>query len=251
MKRSHDASMQLLARQAAAWCVELPQEEMERLARYSGLLSSYERANIIGVRDSGSIIREHLLDSLSCLLFEPLKNAEKLTDVGSGGGLPGIPLKIALPSVQTCLLEATAKKASFLRFAIRELGLRGIWAINARAEEHGGDERRREQYDIATARAVAPLPVIAEYCLPLVKVGGHVVCMKGTPTAEELQQGGLAARLLGAKLSEVLSVPFLPDVGIRDHRLVILEKTRTTPKKYPRAPGRAKKHPLGMPSNET
>jgi 16S rRNA (guanine527-N7)-methyltransferase len=219
--------------------------QLVELHRYGGILHTYSEANVIGAKTLPVIIEDHVLDSLSCLLFGGFDGGRKVIDVGSGAGLPGIPLKLARPELSLTLLEATGKKAKFIRNAVDELGISGALVINERAEDVGRRGRHRGGYDIATARALAPLSVVAEYCVPLIRVGGHVVAMKGRLSPEELEAGEEAARILGARIAEVLPVPLLPQVRAKDRCLVVLEKMTQTPKQYPRRTGMPKKQPLG------
>ena len=212
---------------------------------FAGVLAEYERANVIGTRDLDRILLDHVLDSLSCLLFHPAREAKRFADVGSGGGLPGIPLRLALSEAGVSLFEATSKKAEFLRYAARRLQLDGVEVVNARVEEAGHEARYRSSYQVCTARAVARVSVVAEYCLPLVEVGGYVVSFKGKPEAEELAEGERAAAALGARVYEVIQVPVLAEIGDRERRLVVLKKERETPAKYPRRTGAPAKSPLG------
>ena len=213
---------------------------------FARLLGTYDQANVIGTREPGSILLDHILDSLSCFLFGPLVGAQRLADVGSGGGLPGIPIKIAQPTLQATLIESTGKKVRFLRYAVERLGLGGVEVLDGRVEEVAHARGCRETYDVVTARAVARLSVVAEYCVPLLRVGGHVISMKARLQTEELSEGERAAQRLGAKVSEVLQVPHLPEIGSKERRLVILEKVRDTPGKYPRKVGVPAKKPLGV-----
>ena len=237
---------ELLELQAAAWGARLDAERRDRLMAFAQLLGSYDQANVIGSRELSSILVDHILDSLSCFLFEPLFAAQSFADVGSGGGLPGIPIKISQPTLQTTLVESTRKKARFLRYAIEQLALDGIEVLDGRVEEVGHVGGYRGTYDVVTARAVARLSIVAEYCVPLLRVGGYVVSMKAKLQGEELSEGERAANRLGVKVSEVLQVPHLPEVGARERRLVILEKVRETPGKYPRKVGVPAKKPLGV-----
>jgi 16S rRNA (guanine527-N7)-methyltransferase len=233
--------------QAAAWGLGLDRDRRDRLVDFARLLGSYHRANVIGTRDLGSILLDHILDSLSCFLFKPLVEAQRLADIGSGGGLPGIPIKIAKPDLQAALVESTGKKVGFLRHAIEQLGLvDGVEVLEGRVEEVAHARGYRGAHDVVTARAVARLSVVAEYCVPLLKVGGHVISMKARLQPEELSEGERAAQRLGAKVSEVLQVPHLPEVGPKERRLVILEKVRDTPTEYPRKVGVPTKKPLGV-----
>ena len=163
--------------QAAAWGLSLGPDSLECLERLARQLCDYDEANVIGTRELRAVIVDHVLDSLSCFLFEPLGAAGSLVDVGSGGGLPGLPIQIAEPGLRTTLVEATGKKAVFLRRVVESLSLGGVEVENARVEELARREAHRGAYDVATARAVARLSVVAEYCVPLVRVGGYVISM--------------------------------------------------------------------------
>ncbi len=226
--------------------MRLDASRLVRLGTFARFLGSYEEANVIGTREVQKILLDHVLDSLSCFLFERLRVAERLADVGTGGGLPGVPIKIVAPRTEVTLVESVAKKARFLQRAIDELSLQDMTVLNARVEEGSRTEEHRAAYDIATARAVARLSVVAEYCVPLLKVGGHVISMKGQLGNEELSEGEKAAEKLGAKVSTLMRVPRLPETGEKERWLVILEKVGDTPAKYPRKVGVPAKKPLGV-----
>jgi 16S rRNA (guanine527-N7)-methyltransferase len=238
--------LELVRLQAAAWGLRLDDERLARLERFARFLGAYEEANVIGTREVGKILLDHVLDSLSCFLFQPLAEAERLADVGSGGGLPGIPIKICAPHKEVTLIESTGKKARFLRRVVDEISLPGTEVLNARVEEVSRMAEHRGAYDVAPARAVARMSVLAEYCVPLVKVGGYVISMKGRLPDEELSEGERAAETLGARVSEVIRVPHLPEVGEKERRLVVLQKVTETPGKYPRNVGIPAKKPLGV-----
>jgi 16S rRNA (guanine527-N7)-methyltransferase len=231
--------------QLSEWSLRLGSEEVARLMGYARALADYEKANVIGTRDFDRILLDHVLDSLSCLLFDPVAGAERLIDVGSGGGLPGMPLKITRPQMDVSLLESTGKKAHFLKETSDTLGLGEISIINGRVEEVAHTVDHRSAYNVATARAVARLSVVAEYCVPLVGAGGHVISMKGPLHPGELEEGKRAARELGATLLDTVRVPVLPELGDKERWLVILKKVRRTPGKYPRRVGTPARNPLG------
>jgi 16S rRNA (guanine527-N7)-methyltransferase len=232
--------------QAAAWGLRLGNERRGHLEEYAGLLARYDRTNVIGTREVDRILVDHVLDSLSCFLHEPLFRAGRLADVGSGGGLPGIPIEIVRPDLSATLVESTGKKAGFLRHAAGELSLRGVEVANARVEDLGRAPAHRGAYDVVTCRAVARLSVVAEYCVPLLNTGGFVIAMKGRLDLEELAEGRGALEALGAEVAEITRVPMLPEVGEKERNLVILEKTRETPARYPRRAGIVAKRPLGV-----
>jgi 16S rRNA (guanine527-N7)-methyltransferase len=232
-------------RQVTEWGLGLSVEATTILVAYGRLLSRYERANVIGTRDFGEILRRHILDSLSCLLFTPLRTATTLGDIGSGGGLPGIPLAVALPRAEITLFESTGKKAAFLRYAVEELGLANVRVVNARIEESAREGDHRGIYDVCTARALARLSVVAEYSLPLLRRGGHVVAMKGRINADEWAEGTRAMETLGGRVSEEIQVHYLPGIEQGERRLVLLEKSEETPGMYPRRTGTPARDPLG------
>jgi len=232
--------------QVSAWGLRLDGSRRERLLKYTHLLADYDRANVIGTRDEGRIILAHVLDSLSCFLHEPLFHTGRLADVGSGGGLPGIPIKIMKPELAATLVESTGKKARFLQYAVDSLSLDGAKVANVRAEDLGRTQAHRGAYDVVTSRAVARLSVVAEYCVPLLETGGHAIAMKGWLEAGELEEGNRAVEMLGAKVAGITKVPMLPEVGAKERNLVILEKIRETPAQYPRHPGIVVRRPLGV-----
>jgi len=232
--------------QAAAWGLRLGHDRRGRLQEYARNLALYDRANVIGTRDLDRILLDHVLDSLSCFLHEPLFRARHLADVGSGGGLPGIPIKIMRPDLATTLVESTSKKVRFLKHAVEGLGLQGVEVAHTRVEDLGRTRAHRGAYDVVTCRAVARLSVVAEYCVPLLETGGCAIAMKGRLEPEEFAEGDRAVDALGAKVAATTKVPTLPEVGEKARQLVILEKIRETPARYPRRPGIVTKRPLGL-----
>lgn len=215
---------------------------------YHELVAWNERFNLTAVTDYEQVQVRHFLDSLSCLLVGEVRatlsrRGARIIDVGSGAGFPGIPLKLICSAPQYTLLEATGKKVTFLEHIIDLLGLKTVTAIHGRAEELAHEPEHREQYGLALARAVAELPVLVEYALPLCKVGGWVVAQKGEAGAAEAWAAERAIRLLGGELRRVVPVelPGLPE----DRFLVVIEKVGLTPPGYPRRPGVPAKRPLG------
>ena len=239
-------SLELLEAQAAAWGVSLDDEKLGCLLGYARLLASYEKANVIGTRDLDRILLDHILDSLSCYLHEPLWEARRLADVGSGGGLPGIPISMVRPELRTTLIESTGKKAEFLRHAAEQFAPGSLDVVNARVEEIGRTPGQRGVYGIVTTRAVARLSVVAEYCLPLLEVGGQAIAMKARLDGEEYEEGRRAAGALGARVAGTLPVTMLPEVGEKERNLVVVEKVRETPARYPRRVGLVARRPLGV-----
>jgi 16S rRNA (guanine527-N7)-methyltransferase len=235
---------QLLASGAQQFDLALSEAQLGAFERYSRELIAWnERVNLTRIVIPGEIAIKHFLDSLSVSLALPeLRSPLAVIDVGSGAGFPGLPLKIALPDIVLTLLEATAKKTAFLEHVVGVLGLTGVTILTARAEAAGRRPDRREQYDLAVARAVAALPVLAEYTLPLVKVGGRVILQKGQEPSSEIEAAARALQILGGRVGDVRPVP-IPGLEAARH-LVVIEKERPTPAIYPRRPGLPAKKPL-------
>lgn len=237
--------LELIRRQLEAWGIRLDSGSFEALLKYAVQLRDYREANVVGTRDLSKLLLDHVLDSLSCLLCKPLWDARKLVDVGSGGGLPGIPLKISRPELALTLVEATGKKARFLSEVVEHLPLARTEVLNVRAETLGHEPKSRGESDVVTARAVAPLSTISEYCLPLIRKGGSLVAMKALLDKQEIEEGKRAAEVLGAKVTEFIEVDFLPELPAKKRLLVVVEKHSDTPDDYPRRIGLPKKSPLG------
>ena len=239
-----DGAMQLLEVQAKDWGCSLSPEQVDLLRQYAELLATYDAANVIGSKDMRNIILDHVTDSLSCL--STLGDVQgKLIDVGAGGGLPGIPLAVAQPVLGVTLLEATEKKVRFLNHVTDSLKLSNIKILNCRAEEAGSNKDLRDSYGVAVARALASLPVLLEYCAPLVATEGLIVAMKGRVEKDELEAGRRAAEKVGAEIQEVVRVELRPELEQKQRHLVVFRKVKSTPTGYPRRTGLARKRPLG------
>ena len=206
------------------------------------LLSWNEKFNLTAIRDSEGVRTKHFLDSLSCLLVMRDNPPARLVDIGTGAGFPGIPLKILLPNIQLTLVESVGKKADFCRHVVEVLNLDKVEVLTCRAEEMGQDRNHRERYDWAVARAVAALPVLAEFLLPLVKIGGSILAQKGESGPAEAHLADKAIRLLGGRLRTVQKLN-LPGV-VEDRYLVVVDKTAATPPGYPRRVGLPAKRPI-------
>jgi 16S rRNA (guanine527-N7)-methyltransferase len=206
------------------------------------LIDWNERVNLTAITDPLAVEMRHFLDSLSILKVATLPAGTRVIDVGAGAGFPGLPLKIACPQIQLTLLEATGKKTTFLQHIITQLNLSQVKIANARAEEAGQDPAHREKYDVVLARAVAHMPILAEYLLPLCKIGGRCIAMKGESAANEIGIAENALRLLGGRFVQMTPIE-LPHVA-ETHYLVVIEKIAATPHQYPRKPGIPSKKPL-------
>lgn len=223
----------------AEFGLDLEPGEVERLGRFlAALLRANEKVNLTAIRDPDEAWHRHIFDSLTLIpLIAELPVGARIADVGSGGGLPAIPLAVAIPAVRFTLIEATAKKAAFLRAAAQGLELENIEVLCDRAEAMGQDHRlHRSKYDAVTARAVGPLAVIAELAVPLAKIGGLVLLTKGERADQELIDAKQALHKLHASHAGTVETP--------TGRIVVIEKQRETPREYPRRAGEAKRSPL-------
>jgi 16S rRNA (guanine527-N7)-methyltransferase len=240
--------MEILRKGAKHLGILLSDEQLQAFRVYFDQLVAWnQRFNLTAVTDWEQVQIRHFLDSLSCLLAEEVRSTlaqqpVRAVDIGSGAGFPGLPIKLLHPGVDMLLLEATGKKVAFLEHLVRRLGLQRVTALHGRAEELGHQEAHREGYDLALARAVASMPVVAEYGLPLCKTGGWLVAQKGEAGGAEAWAAEGAIEQLGGKLSRVLPVE-VP--GLAEGRsLVIVRKVSSTPQQYPRRPGMPAKRPL-------
>lgn len=206
------------------------------------LLQWNQHFNLTAIQDSNQVRVKHFLDSLSCLQLMAEYPCEKIIDVGSGAGFPGIPLKIAIPSLRLTLVESVGKKTHFCQHIVTKLGLHGVQVVQERAETIGRQADHREQNDWAIARAVAVLPVLAEYLLPLVRSGGIMLAMKGESAPSESHTGENAIRILGGHIKRLVPV-ILPGV-VEERYLVVVDKIAATPDQYPRRVGVPAKNPL-------
>ena len=233
--------------------LELTPAQLAAFQTYADELCAWnEKFNLTAIKDLAGIQIKHFLESLS--LLKALRPADgagfladggprlRLVDVGTGAGFPGLPLKIIWPQLQLTLLEATGKKVSFCEHMVDKLKLSGVKVMKARAEEAGQDPAQREQYDWVVARAVAEMPTLAEYLLPLAKRGGRALAQKGEDAPAETQAAAGAIRRLGGELELIVPVE-LPGI-VETRYLVVLKKIAATPPGYPRRPGVPAKTPL-------
>lgn len=206
------------------------------------LFEHNRRAGLTTISDPAEVAIKHFLDSLTCLLARDIAAGERVADVGSGAGFPGLVLAVARPQGSYTLIEATKKRTAFLKLAVEALALTNTTLLAGRAEQAGRNPDHREAYGLVVSRALAPLPVLLEYCLPLANVGGHCLAQKGPEAKEELEGSGRALRILGGSILEVRSLTLPREMGRRN--LILVEKTAPTPARYPRRPGMPAKRPL-------
>jgi len=224
--------------------LELTPKQLEQFqAYYQELIDWNKRVNLTAITDFEEVQIKHFLDSLTVtLVLKQYSESFRLIDVGTGAGLPGIPLKIVLPEIKLVLLEATAKKAAFLEHLLRTLGLGNVEIVVGRAEEVAHQSRYREQFEVVLSRAVASLPTLVELTLPFCAVGGRFIAQKKGAIDLEISQTSRAISLLGGSLREVKKVDL---AEFSDERwLVIIDKVSATPDKYPRRRGIPAKRPI-------
>ena len=232
-----------LVKGIASLNVELDEDQKRSFTTYKELLKEWnQKINITSITEDVEIDIKHFLDSLTPISTNLVNGKKRLIDIGTGGGFPGIPLKIYNQELEVTLLDSLNKRIIFLDEVIKSLNLKNIDAIHGRAEELGRKIEYREVYDICISRAVASLDTLSEYCMPFVKVGGYFIAMKGPDVLDELQEAEKGINTLGGKIinTEILT---LPESDIQ-HSLIIIQKIRETPTKYPRAGGKPKSNPL-------
>ncbi len=223
--------------------LDLSADQQHTFEQYAQLLEEWSpRVNLTAITEPLAVEIRHFLDSISVLRAVQLPPGTRAIDVGAGAGFPGLPLRIVCPEVHLTLLEATGKKTAFLQLVVDRLGLTNTDVVNLRAEDAGQLPAHREQYDVVMARAVARLPILAEYLLPLCKVGGRCVALKGESATVEIEAAAQALKRLGGRLGQLIKVE-LPHVS-EAHYLIVLEKVAATPLHYPRKPGTPAKKPL-------
>ena len=237
--------MERLLRGAGRLGLELEASQLDRFERFYREIADWNRRiNLTSVTEYEEVQTRHFLDSLTVAAAIPsgMLRGARLLDVGSGAGLPGVPLAIAYPGLSVTLLEATRKKAAFLEHLIGELELDNIDVLAGRAETLARDIGLREAFDVVASRAVARLPVMAELTLPFCRVGGIVVAQKARGATTEIEDAEDAMGLLGGRLREAMPVA-VPESGVR-RLLVTIDKQTPTPDRYPRRPGIPAKRPL-------
>ena len=224
--------------------LQLSPDQLAKLQVYENELMVWnERINLTAIRDLEGIRTKHFLDSLTVLLAWERQGAPaRIIDIGTGAGFPGLVLKLIWPTSQLTLVESVHKKADFCRYMVEKLDLQQVTVLSERAETVGQDPEHRQTYDLAVARAVARMPILMEYLLPLVHRNGMVMAMKGESAPAETQAAEKAIQLLGGKLHKLIRVE-LPAV-VEERFIVVVDKIARTPEDYPRRVGVPSKNPL-------
>lgn len=233
---------ELLKSGAACFGVHINEQQVNLFSSYHERLIDWnEKINLTAITEEREVVIKHFIDSVSVLRYLP-EGTENVIDVGTGAGFPGIPMKIVQDSLKVTLLDSLDKRIRFLNTVITENQLSGIQAIHGRAEDFAREKSHREQYDVGVARAVASLPVLCEYILPFVRIGGFFIAMKGSEVQKELDEAGKAVSILGGRVKKVehFMLPFDP----MERHIILIEKIRQTPTQYPRKSGKPTKSPL-------
>ena len=230
-----------LDQQARKIDIMLSEEQLQKFYKYMKLLLEWnEKINLTAIIEPKEIILKHFIDSLSIIKY--IKNKNSLVDVGTGAGFPGIPIKIVLPEIKVILIDSLNKRITFLNEVISQLDLKYIEAVHSRVEDFARNKEYREKFDVATARAVAQLPIILEYLIPLTKVKGNIICMKGNKIDEEIKKSKKAISVLGGNLEKIDNF-YLPDTDI-ERNIIIVNKVEKTSSKYPRKAGIPSNNPI-------
>lgn len=233
----------LMKEAAADVNMNLSEEQYDKFMKYMRLVQEWnQKINLTAITEDEEFIKKHFIDCIKAFKSDELKNAKNLIDVGTGAGFPGLPIAIMREDLNVTLLDSLNKRINFLNIVIDELGLKNVITIHSRAEDGARKKELRENFDIATSRAVANMTVLSEFCLPYVKVGGHFVALKGPAIEEELKASKNALGVLGGRLKEVIELE-IEDTDLK-HNVVIVSKEKECPNSYPRKAGIITKKPL-------
>ena len=223
--------------------LELAEVQYEQFIKYMRLLQEWnEKINLTAITEDEEVIKKHFIDCIKAFKSDAIRNAKNIIDVGTGAGFPGLPIAIMNPNVEVTLLDSLNKRINYLNIVVRELGLKNVTTIHSRAEDGARKPELREQFDVATSRAVANMAVLSEFCMPYVKKGGYFVALKGPSIDEELKNGGNAIKTLGGELKGIIEIS-IEETDLK-HNIVEVAKIKSCPKTYPRKAGTITKKPL-------
>lgn len=224
--------------------MKLTEEQKLKLEKYmEGILSWNEKVNLTNITDPAEFRIKHNADSLMCVDFPEFQSAKNIIDVGTGGGFPGIPLAVYAPDKHFTLLDSLNKRLRIIDELAGGLDITNITLVHGRAEDVARNREHREKYDLCVSRAVSNLATLSEYCLPFIKVGGYLLAYKGPGADQEVKDAEKALKTLGGSLVDIRETT-MEEYGL-DHRILVIEKVRNTPKTYPRKAGTPLKEPLG------
>ncbi|WP_026568055.1 16S rRNA (guanine(527)-N(7))-methyltransferase RsmG [Bacillus sp. UNC41MFS5] len=223
--------------------ITLTSVQLDQFEKYFETLVEWnEKMNLTAITDKAEVYLKHFYDSITASFYFDFTRPFHLCDVGAGAGFPSIPLKIVYPHIEVTIVDSLNKRISFLNHLAKELNLENVHFIHDRAETFGVNPEFRENFEVVTARAVARMSVLSEFCLPLVKVGGHFIAMKAAHAKDELGMGQKAITTLGGRLEEMFT--FTLPMEESERNILIIKKEKQTPKKYPRKPGTPGKTPI-------
>lgn len=221
--------------------IVLDDKQLESFYNYMNLLIEWnEKINLTAIIETNEIITKHFIDSLTAAKY--IEKSNTIVDIGTGAGFPGIPLAISNEGLKVTLVDSLNKRINFLNEVTNELELKNVISIHSRAEDFGKEKQNREKFEVAISRAVARLNILVEYLLPAVKVGGKCICMKGPDSQEEIKEAEVAIELLGGKIEKIEEF-CLPDTDIK-RTIIIINKIKNTPDKFPRKAGIPAKEPI-------
>lgn len=224
--------------------IDLSPQQLQQFDRYFHLLVEWnERMNLTAITEEEEVYLKHFYDSVTAAFYIDFTKPLTVCDVGAGAGFPSLPLKICFPNMHVTIVDSLQKRITFLQHVVDELQLENVSLYHDRAETFAKRKDKRESFDLVTARAVARMSVLSELCLPLVKINGRFVAMKGAQLESELKEGKKAIAMLGGELIEnhSFTLPFEES----ERNIIVIQKVKPTPKKYPRKPGTPNKQPLG------
>ncbi len=239
--------MEILKKALEMKGISVDEDTVKKFQEYmEGILYWNEKINLTNITDRNEFIIKHFIDSIICLDYDQYRDAERIIDVGTGGGFPGIPLAIASPDKDFILMDSLNKRLKIIDELCEEIGIKNVTTVHARAEELAKNKTHREKYDLCVSRAVANMAVLSEYCLPFIRVGGYLLSYKGPDAKREIQDAKNALTILGGRVEKICDgnlEEFGIDHGI-DHKIVIIKKIKNTPSKFPRKAGTPAKEPL-------
>ena len=223
--------------------LDLTENQYNQFIMYMRLLQEWnEKINLTAITEDEEVIKKHFIDCIKAFKSNAVKNAKTIIDVGTGAGFPGLPIAIMNPNVKVTLLDSLNKRINFLDTVIAKLGLKNVITIHSRAEDGARKPEFRENFDVATSRAVANMAVLSEFCLPYVKLNGYFVALKGPAVDEEISDGKKAISTLGGELENIIEVNI--EESDLKHNIVEIKKVRKCPKTYPRKAGTINKKPI-------
>lgn len=239
--------MDPIQQQFAEWLkphgLEVTEQQFKQFDQYVDILADWnERMNLTGITERGAVYEKHFYDSLTLSFYVDMGGVRSMADIGSGAGFPGIPLKIMFPQLELTIVDSLNKRIQFLQHLVQELGLESVTCLHARAEEAARKPEHRDHYDLVTARAVARLNVLNEFCLPFVRKDGWFAAMKGANPSDEIKEAAKSMQVLQASLQEEHELK-LP-IELSERHIVIVKKKGPTPKAYPRKAGTPLKSPI-------